>query len=289
VARSERRIGETGHGDVDRFLDLVRDQLRPALGSELLGMYVGGSLALGAFDRASDVDVLIATTADLSQRFATLDALHRRLAREKLWFATELECIYMAPAGLRRFERAHARHLKLDRGAGEALKIDTMDESWTVYCHVLRTDGITWDGPDPATLIDDVTRADLRAAMHAILEGWASNLLRRPDDLRAPGYQSYTVLSLCRILYTLDEGTVQSKAAAAAWAGRTLPDNWHGLIARAVADRLRDRVRASDAAVLQTLGMIEFARARAGAPTRLANANTEAVKGAIDRSNERCS
>jgi len=268
VARAERRIGHTGHADVDLFLGVVRDQVRSALGSEFLGMYVGGSLALGAFDRASDIDVLIATTGDLSHRFATLDVLHRRLARETVWFATELECVYMAPIGLRRFERAHASHLKLDRGPGEALKFDTMDESWTVYCHVLRTCGIAWDGPDPATLIDHISPEDLRAAMRAILGRWATNLLRRPDGLRAPGYQSYAVLTLCRILHTLDEGTVLSKAGAAAWAGTTLPAEWHGLIARAVADRWRDRVRASDSAVLQTLGLIEFARARARIPNR---------------------
>lgn len=266
MAPSERRNGQTGHADVDRFLDLVRDQIRSALGSEFLGMYVGGSLALGAFDRSSDIDVVIATTGDLTHRFAALDAVHRQIGRESVWFATELECIYIAPIGLRRYARAHASHLKLDRGPGETLKIDMMDESWTASCHVLRRYGIVWDGPDPATLIDQVSQDDLREAMRAILGGWATNLLRRPDGLRAPGYQSYTVLSLCRILHTLDEGTVLSKADAAVWARKTLPAEWHALIARAVADRLRDRVRASDSAVLGTLGLIEFVRARARFP-----------------------
>jgi hypothetical protein len=258
--------GRTGHADVDRFLDIVRDEVRSALGSEFLGMYVGGSLALGAFDRASDVDVTIATTGDVSHRIAALDVVHRKLAREPVWFATELECIYMSSVGLRRFDRAHAGHLKLDRGPGEALKIDTMDESWTVYLHVLRTNGITWDGPNPAALIDEVSREDLKAAMRAVLAGWATELLRHPDGLRAPGYQSYTVLSLCRILTTLEEGTVVSKAAAATWARANLPAAWHGLIARAVADRLRDRVRGSESAVSETLRLIEYARARAPVP-----------------------
>jgi len=262
--RNERRIGGTSHADVDRFLDDVRDEVRSTLGSQFLGMYIGGSLALGAFDSASDIDVVIATVGDVVDRLAALDRAHRRLALHPGWFATELECIYMPETVLRRFDRAHATHLKLDRGRGEALKVDTMDESWTVHCHVLRSYGITWEGPDPATLIDDVSREDLRAAMRAILEGWASDLLRRPDELRAPGYQSYTVLSLCRILHTLEEGTVLSKADAAKWAGAHLPAEWHGLVARAVSDRLRDRVRPSDSAVSQTLALIEYARAQAG-------------------------
>jgi hypothetical protein len=256
---------------VDGFLDLARDEVRSALGSEFLGMYVGGSLALGAFDLASDIDVVIVTIGDVLHRLETLDTIHRRLARERVWFATELECIYVAQSGLQRIERGHTGHLKLDRGPGEALKIDTMDESWTVHCHVLLTDGITWHGPDPATLIDNVSRQDLQAAMRSILAGWAGKLLREPDGLRAPGYQSYAVLSLCRILHTLEEGTILSKAGAATWAATHVPAEWQGLIAQALTDRLRERTCASAGAVSKTLGFIEFARDRAHIPNRLAN------------------
>jgi len=271
VPRANRRIGWTGQADADRFLDLVRSQVQSALGSEFLGMYIGGSLALGAFDRASDLDVVIATSADVRHRLATLELVHRHLARERVWFATELECIYMSQAGLRRFDRAQATHLKLDRGPGQALKIDTMDESWVVHCHVLRTCGIVWAGPDPTTLIDRVSREDLQTAMRALLRGWAVELVRQPDGLRAPGYQSYAVLSLCRILHTLQEGTIVSKADAAAWAEFKLPAKWHGLVRRAVADRMRDRVCASDAAVAQTLGLIEYAQASTGISVRRAD------------------
>jgi len=254
-------VGCTGHADIDQFLDALCDQARSALGSEFIGMYVGGSLALGAFDRSSDVDVVIATSSDVRQRFASLAVVHRRLAREPAWWATELECIYMPQVGFHRFDRARTTHVKLDRGPGEALKVDTMDESWIVHCYVLRTRGIIWDGPDPTALIDDVSREDLQAAMLALLAGWASELLRQPGHLRAPGYQSYAVLSLCRILHTLEEGAIVSKASAAEWAATKMPAEWHGLIARAVADRLRDRVHASDAAVSETLRLIKYARA----------------------------
>jgi hypothetical protein len=37
----------------------------------------------------------------------------------------------MARARLRRFDPAHASHLKLDRASGETLKSDSTDESWT--------------------------------------------------------------------------------------------------------------------------------------------------------------
>jgi len=271
VTRADRRIGRTGHPDVDRFLDRLRRQVESVLGSEFRGMYIGGSLALGAFDRASDIDVVIATREDVRRRLPDLELVHRQLARERVWFATELECIYMSEVGLRRFDRAHAVHLKLDRGPGQGLQIDTMDESWVVHCHILRTAGITWAGPDPTMLIEHVSPDDLRTAMRWLLAGWAAHLVDQPHGLRAPGYQSYTVLSLCRILYTLYAGAIASKLAAAAWAVTALPPEWQDLIRQALADRLRDRVCASEDTIAQTLRLIEYARTSAGISKRLAN------------------
>ena len=38
------------------------------------------------------------------------------------------------------------------------------------------------------------------------------------------GYQAYAILSMCRVLYTLEFGTVVSKPAAARWAQGTLDE-----------------------------------------------------------------
>ena len=48
------------------------------------------------------------------------------------------------------------------------------------------------------------------------------------------GYQAYAILSMCRVLYTLEFGTVVSKPAAARWAQGTLDERWGRLIERAV-------------------------------------------------------
>ncbi|MGH7418156.1 MAG: aminoglycoside adenylyltransferase domain-containing protein, partial [Candidatus Rokuibacteriota bacterium] len=56
-----------------------------------------------------------------------------------------------------------------------------------------------------------------------------------PTRLRDPWYQAYAVLTMCRILHTLQLGTVVSKPAAARWAQEALGASWTGLIARALA------------------------------------------------------
>ena len=249
-----------GDPEVDALLVELLAGVRTVLGPDFVGMYVSGSLAAGEFDQASDVDVVVVTETEVSGvRLASLDALHARVAQRDAWCATELECTYISRAAVRRFDRARAVHASLDRGPGERLKLATYDEGWVVHCHLVRTKGITHAGPDPATLIDEVPPATLRQAMRAVLTGWATGLLARPDALRTRGYQSYVVLSLCRIRYTLETGAVVSKRRAAEWARSALDAKWRPLIDRAIVDRQQPRAPAAEEAVALTLEFIREA------------------------------
>jgi hypothetical protein len=65
------------------------------------------------------------------------------------------------------------------------------------------------------------------------------------------------VLTLCRLLYTLETGSVASKPAATRWVERTLPSRWSGLVGRATTgqhasdDELEDEVNT-------TLALLEY-------------------------------
>ncbi len=53
--------------------------------------------------------------------------------------------------------------------------------------------------------------------------------------LRERQSQAFVVLTLCRLLYTLERAAVASKPAAACWAQEALDDRWSPLIDRALA------------------------------------------------------
>jgi len=53
--------------------------------------------------------------------------------------------------------------------------------------------------------------------------------------------QTYTVLSLCRVLYTLEYGTVASKPVAARWAQHALDDQWRPLSERGQDGTIQDQ------------------------------------------------
>jgi hypothetical protein len=138
------------------------------------------------------------------------------------------------------------------------------DEAWNIHRYILRERGITLAGPPPDTLIDPIPPEVLRQSMLPLLSGWATDLLRHSQVMGRRGYQSYVVLSLCRILYTLAYGKVVSKQQAANWAKENLDAHWGGLIDRAWAGRSTADLAAEAEDIKLTQDLIRFALAKSG-------------------------
>jgi len=155
------------------------------------------------FDQASDIDLVIVTDDEISNDlFSALQAMHARIAIIDSPWATQLEVSYIPQRALRRYDPIHALHPHLDRGSGESLRMMKHDSDWVVQRYTLRERGVTLAGPAPQTLIDHVSPNDLRRAMLSIM-WWPTQILADPVQINERGYQSYIVLTMCRILYTL--------------------------------------------------------------------------------------
>lgn len=253
------RSNFTSYPEVNSLLQELLESVRTILGDHFIGMYLYGSLASGDFDKDSDVDFVVVTGDEISGNlFSALQDMHTRIATIESWCATQLEATYISRHSLRRYDPAQALHPHIDRGRGEHLKIARYDDSWIVQCYVLRECGITLEGPSPRTLIDPISPNDLRQAMLAILHGWATQLLGDPAQINNRGYQSYVALSLCRILFTLEHGTVVSKPIAARWAQEIYGERWISLIERAWIGRQNPQLKAQSDDVNGTLDFIRF-------------------------------
>lgn len=245
------------------LLQELLGSVQTILGTHFVGMYLDGSLTSGDFDQDSDIDFVVVTDEEVSgDLFSALQALHDRIATIDSEWAIQLEGSYISQHSLRRYDPAHALHPNIERGKNERLKIVQHDDDWVIHRYVLRERGMTLAGPTPQTLIDPVSSNDLRQAMLKILHGWAAKILDDPAQVKRRGYQSYTVLSLCRILYTLEYGTVVSKRVAARWAQETLGERWVPLIERTWAGRHNPRSEASSDDVNGTLEFIRYALER---------------------------
>ena len=117
---------------------------------------------------------------------------------------------------------------------------------------------MTVTGPAPQTLIDPVSPDELRQAVREILDTWFALMLDDPSKLKSRGYQSYTVLTMCRMLYTLEFGTVVSKPVASRWARETIDEQWASLIERAWVGRQHPRLEADADDVNATLDFVRY-------------------------------
>ena len=250
----------TPNSEVNALLQELFESVKDILGSHFIGMYLEGSLANGDFDQDSDIDFVVVTDEDVSEdTYSALQAMHARINQIDTGWAIQLEGSYISRHALRRFDPEHALYPNIERGSGECLKMVYHDEPWIIHRYILRERGITLTGPDPKTLIDPVSSNDLRRAMFPALHGWATQILNNPDKMTSRGYQSYIVLTLCRILYTLQLGNVVSKSKAVRWVKGTVNENWKALINRAWVGRHQDQQLPPDTDEMnQTLDFIRY-------------------------------
>jgi hypothetical protein len=230
-------LNPTPYADVNAILRAVLEGAQAILGEHFVGMYLYGSLARGDFDPASsDIDFLVVTDAYLpADRVAALQAMHDRIAVSGSPWATEIEGSYIPRAALRRYDPAHALHPLIDRGG--RLRLEQHEIDTVITLQGLRERGIVLAGPPPATLIDPVSPDDLRHAAAELMRVWWAPRRRDPTRLRQHGYQVYAVLTMCRMLYTLQYGAIVSKPVAARWALATLDPRRLPLVERALAWR----------------------------------------------------
>jgi predicted nucleotidyltransferase len=210
-----------------RLLEGVRD----ALGEQFVGMYLYGSIATGDFRPGmSDIDFLVAVQDELSPRLLTaLRRLHARLAAGPSPWAQELEGSYIPVGALRRYDASNAIHPRVERGGG-LLEVRGHGCDWVIQRLILRERGVVLSGPPPADLIDPVSVGEFRDALRQLMREWWAPMCAEPFRLRGRGYRAYAVLTMCRVLYSLESGTVVSKPVAARWAPPLLDERARALV-----------------------------------------------------------
>jgi hypothetical protein len=223
----------TPYPEVNALLRRALEETQAILGSDFTGFYLYGSLAAGGFDPVkSDIDFLTVTEADLDlSTVLALGRMHARLAASGLPLATALDGSYIPKAALRRYDPANARHPHLESGG--VLAVEQHGPDWVIHRHMARENGLALAGPDLRQMIDPISAADLRAAARATLKEWWAPMIANPARLREPDYRAYAILTMARVLYTLEHGTVVSKPVAARWAQSTLARPWSALIKEA--------------------------------------------------------
>lgn len=233
----------TPHAELDGVLRHWLAGLRAVLGGNLVGAYLQGSLAVGDFDAASDVDFMVALREDLpAADIGRIHALHLDLCQlpgpyaYAFWFVSEAD-----PPVRREYDNC------------------------LLMRRVLREKGVRLLGPPPATLIDPVGDADLRREMAEMLACNQQRLASDASWFRTTNGQASGVLVFARALETLGTGKIASKRSALAFAQAQFEPRWANLVADAFDFRARHAADpgingpSDPHAVAETLAFLDWA------------------------------
>ena len=290
--------GATPYAELNGVLDQLVARARAALGDNFVGAYLQGSFAVGDFDEQSDVDFLIVTARDITPaEQPALQAMHAELFKLPSPWAQHLEGSYAPAAVIARWSteprdppeeprapgwtdpgmaempaRAYP-FLYLNNGADQLVRSEHDNSQVVRWC--LREKGIVLAGPPPANLVDEVSPEALRAEIRTLFRRVTTLWLGGAIPIDANWLQAFIVTQYCRMLHSLETGTVTSKKAASAWAKGRLDPKWAGLIDRSWAmgrSELAQKLATVDPqAVTQTLAFVRCAvkwEAMAGAASK---------------------
>lgn len=205
------------------FLKNFIDRTMEHLGSNLVGIYLHGSMAMNGYvPGRSDVDLLIVVHHDW------LDDDKRLLVEEYMeledrFVSVKIEMSVVLKRSIENFSHPspfvlHYSSEHKERYISDSKYIcgNSVDPDLAAHYMVTYERGICLYGPPVRTMFRPIPgEAYLNSILYDVQDAEVG-ILRKPD---------YYILNLCRVLYYMEEGIVSSKLEAGEWALGRLTDD----------------------------------------------------------------
>lgn len=225
----------TTYPKVNEVLIYWEEKVQEAIGQNLIGLYLFGSLAYGDFvPKRSDIDLVAVVKVPLSiVELEKVKKLHLDIEEKFPDWKGRVECSYLPNSMMN--ERLPPKQPRPYFGGGVWYTEADYGNEWLINQYFLYYNSIALVGPEYKSLM--VAPPDLRevqkASIRDLLREWKPKI-HDSEWLENSHYQSYLVLNLCRILYTLHNAKLGSKKVAADWVKKTFSE-WCELIEEAEA------------------------------------------------------
>jgi len=223
-------MNHTPYKDVNEILNSLTERIASILGEDLVGVYLTGSLLYGDFNpENSDIDLLALIINPVSQeKLEALKKMHLDVERNNNKWANRIECSYVPLEMLSSILPPKAPRPYI--GEGIFYPEAPYGNEWIINQYLLYNHGISLSGPNFKTLVKPIDIEDVRkACIRDLFEEWAPKIID-PEWLNNSHYQSYIVLNLCRILYTVMNHGTTTKKVSAAWVKMEFAPQWTNLI-----------------------------------------------------------
>lgn len=268
----DTRVPDHPYPELREVLYTFVNEISAELAENLIGVYLVGSIATGDFDLDSDIDFLVVTNTELTEKnIESLQEIQAKIYDIDCYPAKHLEGSYISIGDLNNWPKVGEKELYYFDNGSTTFEQSTHDNKWHVRW-ILRERGITLTGQKPEQITQSIPRHELsneiKTTMLEEMKAFENEINRPRCYWNSRFGQSFAVLTYCRMLHTLHTGTVQSKKAGVKWARQFVEPKWVNIIDQAWKERegvrflVKIRQRAEQALLYETLEFIKYAIAQ---------------------------
>ena len=218
----------TLYPEIDTILTELIKKIDNVIGDNLLGIYLFGSLTYGDFDPGrSDIDLITLVNQQLNAfQIEKCHELHLYIEKRNPKWLHRIENSFTPTSMLSNIQPPNDPRPYYNDG--EIWQAQYGNE-WIINLYLLDKYGITLFGRNIHNIINNINIKDVQqACVKDLFKEWEPKL-QDPKCLDNHHYQSYLVLNLCRILYTVQKADAKSKKVSADWVKTQYPQ-WTNLI-----------------------------------------------------------
>lgn len=227
----------TPYQDLNSLLDIFVNNLKETLQDNLVGIYLQGSFAVGDFDENSDCDFIVITHKEISkEKIKDLEKIHKIIRQSDSSWREQLEGSYFSKNIIASTKYIRKKVWYFDRGS---INIEKSNHCNKVHVRwVLRNKGVVLYGPNPKDFIEEINIQEFKKECYDTIQQFGENILSNSKDWDNQFYQAFIVLSYCRMIHDLKNGSNNSKLAGANWVKENLDPQWEDLIDKTWINRI---------------------------------------------------
>ena len=211
---------------VHNFMQTYLEQINTNLSKTLIkGVYLYGSIALGAFEEKSDVDFIVLLNRPLNEKeIEMIKDIHTQLSKEDL--GSRMDGMYIQATDLGKGNEAMHPYPFCAEGVVRVGHWDINHITWWV----LKNHGIVLQGTAIQELQISTEWEDvLETLKYNMNQYWYEKTKEIPDSVPDEVVEFVTT-TICRILYSLKYQQIISKREALEKGLSMLPNTWHPLL-----------------------------------------------------------
>lgn len=224
----------TPYQNINQILLLMSNNLSDIFKKNLIGFYLFGSLTYGDFNPdTSDIDLLVIIRRPMNaNEMEQVKKLHKKVEERYPIWKKRLECSYV-PINMFK-NKLPPKEPRSYYNEGIFYDEAPYGNEWIINNYLLYQHGIALIGKDFKKLIEPIDIVEVqKACIRDLFQEWEPKI-QDGTWLDSSYHQSYLVMNLSRIIYTVITSETGTKKASAEWAKNQYSSQWGHLIEEAL-------------------------------------------------------